>query len=79
MFILTLFTWQSFTPTLQNSDPLYLKMEDNSEKQYLTKDTQNNVLNNVHPYIVCHLDPKRSLGPDIKTIFHIYLKTITNF
>ena len=54
-------------------------MEDNSEKQYLTKDTQNNVLYNVQPYIVCNLDLKMSLGPNITMIFHIYLKNDNQF
>ena len=44
---------------VQHFDLQYLEIEENSGKQHLTKDAQNNVLNNVQPYIVCYLDPKR--------------------
>ena len=36
-------------PEVRNLDPQYLRMEENSEKQYCTEDVQNIELNNMQP------------------------------
>ena len=61
-------------PEVQHFDLQYLEIEENSGKQYLTKDAQTNVLNNVQPYFVCYLDPRKSFRTGYQNDFPRYLK-----